>query len=139
MSQTSFNLFTGKKVLVQGVGNFGGGVGVARWLAGQGARVTITDMAPAEKLGDSIKALQGVPVEYKLGGHDIADFTSCDLLVVNPAVDRSTSQYLQAAIAAGIPITTEINLFVERCRGLTIGITGSIGKSTTTALIYHAR
>ena len=39
----------GKKVLVQGLGHFGGGVGVARWLCAQGAVVTVTDKEPAEK------------------------------------------------------------------------------------------
>jgi len=135
MADTSFS---GKKVLVQGLGSFGGGVGVARWLAMQGARVTVTDTAAPEKLTASIAALADVPVTLKLGGHDLADFTTCDLLVVNPAVDKATSPHVQAAMGAGIPLTTEMNLFVERCRGQTIGITGSVGKSTTTALIYHA-
>jgi UDP-N-acetylmuramoylalanine--D-glutamate ligase len=136
MSQTSS--FAGKKVLVQGLGNFGGGVGVARWLATQGAHVTVTDMAPAEKLTDSIAALADLPVQFKLGGHDEADFATAELVVVNPAVDKKTSPYVQAAVNAGVPLTTEMNLFVERCRGRTIGITGSVGKTTTTALIYHA-
>ncbi len=128
----------GKKVLVYGLGNFGGGVGAARWLVSQGARVTITDMATQEKLADSVAALSELPVQFKLGGHHEADFTGADLIVVNPAVDKRTSSYLDAAIHAGVPITTEMNLFVERCRAFTIGITGSVGKSTTTSLIYHA-
>lgn len=128
----------GKRVLVMGLGSFGGGVGVARWLVEQGAKVTVTDMAPAEKLGESIRALDGLAIEYRLGGHEVGDFTSAELIVVNPAVDRAKNVFVQAAIGAGVALTTEINLFVERCPALTIGITGSMGKSTTTALIFAA-
>lgn len=128
----------GKKVLVMGLGRFGGGVGVTRWLVAQGAIVTVNDAAAADTLTDSIAQLQGLPVTFKLGGHDPADFLAADLLVLNPAVDKAKSPAVQAALAAGVPYTTEINLFLERCRGFTIGITGSVGKSTTTSLIYEA-
>jgi UDP-N-acetylmuramoylalanine--D-glutamate ligase len=130
--------FAGKRVLIMGLGHFGGGIGAAQWFAAQNAQVTVTDGAPADKLADSMRALDGLPITYKLGGHDLADFTSADLLVVNPAVDRAKSPFVQAALHAGIPTTTEINLFLERCPALTVGITGSVGKSTTTALIHHA-
>jgi UDP-N-acetylmuramoylalanine--D-glutamate ligase len=133
--------FAGKKVLIMGLGHFGGGIGAAQWFAAQHARVTVTDAAPADKLADSLRALEGgggLPIAYKLGGHDLADFTSADLLVVNPAVDRAQSPFVQAALRAGVPTTTEINLFLERCPAFTVGITGSVGKSTTTALIHHA-
>ncbi len=135
--QNSMEL-AGKRVLVMGLGRFGGGVGVARWLAGQGARVTVTDTAKAEDLAESVQKLQGLEITFKLGGHDAADFTATDLLVINPAVDKAQSEFVRAAIENGIPYTTEMNLFLERCRGITVGITGSVGKSTTTALIHEA-
>ena len=128
----------GMRVLVMGLGRFGGGVGVSQWLAGQGAVVTVTDSARPEELAQSVKALEGLPVSFKLGGHDVADFLAADLLVINPAVDRAKSDVVQAALKKGVPATTEMNLFLERCRGVTVGITGSVGKSTTTALIYEA-
>jgi UDP-N-acetylmuramoylalanine--D-glutamate ligase len=129
--------FHGKRVTVMGLGRFEGGVGVTRWLANQGARVLVTDREPADKLAASVAQVANLPdVELHLGGHDERDFTTADLVVVNPAVPP-TSPYLQAAAAAGVPVTTEINLFVERCRARTIGITGSVGKSTTTAMIGH--
>lgn len=120
-----------------GLGRFEGGVGVTRWLAQQGARVLVTDREPADKLASSAAQIAGLPnVQLRLGIHNERDFTDTDLVVVNPAVPP-TSPYLLAAQRAAIPITTEINLFVERCRGTTIGITGSVGKSTTTAMIGH--
>ncbi len=132
----------GRRVLVMGLGQFGGGVGVTRWLIGEGAQVTVTDMASPEVLAHSRAQLADLEptgqLTYKLGGHDISDFTSADLVVVNPAVDRAKSEHVQAAIKAGVPLTTEMNLFVSRCPAYTIGITGSVGKSTTTTMIHLA-
>jgi len=98
----------------------------------------VTDGATPEQLADSIRALEELPITYKLGGHDMADFLGADLLVINPAVDRAKSEFVQAALKKGVSATTEMNLFLERCAGRTIGITGSVGKSTTTALIFEA-
>jgi len=123
----------GKRVLVVGLGLFGGGVGVSRFLLREGADVTVTDLRPADDLRESIDALAGLPVTLKLGGHDEADFRSSDLIVANPAVPRQ-SKYLAVAETAGVPVTTEINLFFERCPARILGVTGSSGKTTTTLL-----
>ena len=123
-----------KRVTVVGLGRFGGGIEVSRWLAQQGARVLVTDKEPAEKLLDSIKKLDGLPIEFRLGGHRTEDFCACDLVVTSPAVPFS-NEFLQAARERGVPITTEIRLFVERCNAPVVGITATKGKSTTTALV----
>jgi UDP-N-acetylmuramoylalanine--D-glutamate ligase len=128
----------GKKVLVMGLGRFGGGVGVTKWLVSQGAQVTVNDADPAEKLADSIKSLDGLPITFKLGGHFLEDFTAAELLVINPAVNKEKQPVVKQALARGIPYTTEMNLFLERNPAFTIGITGSVGKSTTTTLIHEA-
>ncbi|MFP4354614.1 MAG: UDP-N-acetylmuramoyl-L-alanine--D-glutamate ligase [Phycisphaerae bacterium] len=124
----------GKRATVMGLGRFGGGLGAARWLCRQGAEVTISDQADADTLADSIRQLEGCDVTLHLGGHDADDFIHTDLVVVNPAVPPEHPM-LQAASDAGVPTTTEINLFCRRCRGRVIGITGSVGKSTTTAMV----
>lgn len=126
--------FAGKRVIVMGLGRFGGGVGVTRWLASQGARLIVTDQAPAEDLASSMQQLAGLPIEYRLGGHDAADLSGCDLLVTSPAVDKARSEFFQEAIRRGVPWSSEMNLFLERCRARIVGITGSAGKSTTTAM-----
>jgi UDP-N-acetylmuramoylalanine--D-glutamate ligase len=130
------NDWQGKRVVVMGLGRFGGGVGVTRWLAAAGAKVLVTDQAPAEKLSESLAELASCSIELRLGGHDERDFRSADVVVVNPAVPPA-SPFLQTAQRAGVPITTEMNLFLERCPAACIGITGSVGKSTTTAMIGH--
>jgi len=124
----------GKRVTVVGLGLFGGGVGATRWLCGQQARVTVSDEADAGKLAESIRQLDGLDVSLHLGGHDEADFLGADLLIVNPAVPDSMPLLVSARVA-GVPQTTEINLFLDRCAARVVGVTGSIGKSTTTAMI----
>ena len=75
------------------------------WLAAQGASVLVTDKEPAEKLADSIKKLEGLPIEFRLGEHRESDFTSCDLIVTSPAIPPQ-NEFLQAAKRAGVPIST---------------------------------
>jgi UDP-N-acetylmuramoylalanine--D-glutamate ligase len=123
-----------KRVTVAGLGHFGGGIEVSRWLVSQGAKVLVTDKESAEKLADSVEKLRGLPIEFHLGGHREEDFISCDLVVTSPAIPLN-NPYLAAARKAGVPITTEICLFIERCPAEIIGITGTKGKSTTTKLL----
>lgn len=126
-----------KRITVAGLGRFGGGIAVTRWLVEQGAAsVLVTDKDSAEKLADSVKKLDGLPIEFRLGEHREEDFMSADLVVTSPAVPP-TSPYLQAAFDAGVPITTEIRLFVERCPCTIIGVTGTKGKSTTSTLLHR--
>lgn len=129
----------GQRIVVMGLGRFGGGVGVARYCARQGADVLVTDLADASALGRSLDQLADLPIAYRLGGHNVSDFTTADLVVVNPAVDRRNNRFCRAAEAAGIPLTSEIRMLIERLpdRGRIIGVTGSAGKSTTCAMIHH--
>lgn len=134
----------GAQVTVMGLGHFGGGAGVTNWLVAHGARVLVTDMKPETELAEGIAAIKplidrGV-VTLRLGGHNVSDFTTCDLVVANPAVPKPwDNRFLRSAQAAGVPVTTEIRLVTERLptQGRTIGITGSAGKSTTAAMIAY--
>lgn len=137
--------FESKRVTVMGLGNFGGGAGVARWLAGQGADVLVTDLSPAEKLKAGIESVRDLiergRVTLRLGEHNVSDFTTCDCVVANPAVPKPwENRFIRAAQAAGIPVTTEIGLVIKRLphRERVLAVTGSAGKSTTTALVEHA-
>jgi len=129
--------FAGKNVLVMGLGRFGGGVDVAKFAAGTGAKVIVTDLASAEELKNSIKQLEEFPdIEYHLGSHDPADFKQADIIVVNPAVPPD-NQYLQLARQHKRLITSQIGIFFQLCPATIIGITGANGKSTTAALAAH--
>jgi UDP-N-acetylmuramoylalanine--D-glutamate ligase len=123
----------GKRALVMGLGVHGGGLGVARFLVGQGAAVTVTDLRTPEQLQSSLDALAGLPIEYVLGEHRDEDFRSADLVIRNPGVPRE-SRYLQLARAHGAAIEMEMTLFFRLCRGPILGITGTKGKTTTTLL-----
>jgi UDP-N-acetylmuramoylalanine--D-glutamate ligase len=127
-----------RHVVIMGLGHFGGGIGAARWFALQGDRVTVTDMQPAEKLAESVSALADLPVQFALGGHPPELLDSCNLLVVSPAVDKRRSQFFQTARRQGIPYTTEINEFCRLCPAPIVGVTGSVGKSTTASMIFAA-
>ena len=120
-----------------GLGRFGGGVDAAKFAAGAGAKVIVTDLASEEKLSDSIKQLAEFPdVEYHFGSHDPADFKQADVVIVNPAVPPE-NQYLQLARQHGKVVTSQIGIFFQLCPAMIIGITGANGKSTTAALTAH--
>ncbi len=123
-----------RNVLVIGLGLFGGGVAAARYFASKGARVTVTDLRGPDVLAPSLAALEGLPVESVLGEHRREDVLAADLVVRSPAVPR-TSPFIALAIEQGTPVETEMNLFLRHCRARTVvGITGSNGKTTTTAM-----
>ncbi len=128
-----------KRVVVMGLGRFGGGVGVAKYLAARGADVLVTDLLRAGQLHESMTELDGLPIRYRLGGHDVGDFTQADLIVVNPSVDRRGNEYLRAAQGAGATLTSEIRLLIDALpnRHHVIGVTGTTGKSTVTAMLSH--
>lgn len=128
------NVFLGKKITVMGLGLFGGGVGVTRFLVHHGAYVTVTDLKGSEELSKSIKLLDGLPVQFVLGEHREADFKDIDMLVVNPAIPKN-SPFLQIARENNIPLETEMNIFFKLCQAPITGVTGSNGKSTTTSLL----
>ena len=129
--------FTGRKVLVMGLGRFGGGVDAVKFARRAGAEVIVTDSASPDKLLDSISDLsEFTDIEFHLGFHSHDDFKQADIIIVNPAVSPD-NEYLQMARSCGKFITSQINIFFELCPAAIIGITGANGKSTTTALTAH--
>jgi UDP-N-acetylmuramoylalanine--D-glutamate ligase len=127
----------GKRITVMGLGRFGGGIGVVRFLSKLGALITVTDLRSESELCDSLAAIADVPVQaFHLGGHREEDFVEADLIVVNPAVPRG-NPWLSLAEQAGVPLTSEIALFLQFNPAKVIGVTGSNGKSTTASLIHH--
>ncbi len=130
-------LYSGIRATVMGLGRFGGGQAAAKFLAEQGAEVTLTDLKSETELADSLAALRGVSIRrFMPGGHPNEAFEDCQLLVVNPAV-KPGDPHVVAAADRGAEITTEIELFLRHNPASVIAVTGSNGKSTTTALIHH--
>jgi UDP-N-acetylmuramoylalanine--D-glutamate ligase len=125
-----------QRVTVFGLGRFGGGIAVTKWLVSQGAMVTVTDQDTPEKLATSVAQLAGLPITLHIGTTVLEDFTSADLLVASPAIPPH-NELLAAARDAAVPITTEIRLFIERCPAEIFAVTGTKGKSTTSAMLGH--
>lgn len=137
----------GRRVTVMGLGQFGGGVGVTRYLVSRGAKVTLTDREDAARLKDPLAVLareiEDGSVRCVLGDHRLEDFAGADFVVANPAVPTPWSNpFIGAARAAGVPVLTEIGLTIAELtrRGVTnwVGVTGSAGKSTTSAMLHAA-
>jgi UDP-N-acetylmuramoylalanine--D-glutamate ligase len=120
----------GRAATVMGLGLFGGGVEVARYLARLGARVTVTDLRPAEQLAESLREIEGLGARLVLGEHRAEDFLTAELVVANPAVAPS-HPLLAAARAAGAVVSSETALFLEACPARVALVSGTQGKSST--------
>src|SRR5579862_2228890 len=118
----------GKRVTV--VGAAASGIAAAALLAKHGAAVTLSDVRASVPEAVPLRA-QGVALE--LGGHETATFTAADLIVMSPGVPAEQPAVV-AARAHGVPIVGEIELASWWLKGRVIAITGTKGKSTTTAL-----
>jgi UDP-N-acetylmuramoylalanine--D-glutamate ligase len=125
----------GCRVTIMGLGRHGGGVAAARYLASRGARVTITDVADANALAESVAQLKDMPIAgWSLGGHRPTDILEAEAIVVNPAV-RPDQPLLRSARDAGARLTSEAELFLRACPAQVIGVTGSNGKSTSCTML----
>src|SRR5438874_9558293 len=72
-------------------------------------------------------------VELRLGGYDASALEGVDVVYASPGVPWD-SELLNEARAKGIRVSSEIDLFLKACKGTVVGITGTNGKTTTTAL-----
>ncbi|MEX2008398.1 MAG: UDP-N-acetylmuramoyl-L-alanine--D-glutamate ligase [Candidatus Spechtbacterales bacterium] len=128
--------FRDKHITIMGLGVAGGAVEDALFFIRQGAHVTVTDTKTEAELASSVARLKGQPVTLHLGGHREEDFTKADLILRNPAVP-SNSPFLDTARRHHVPIEMGSGLFSELADlSKLIGITGTKGKSTTTALTH---
>ncbi|HEV8265673.1 MAG TPA: UDP-N-acetylmuramoyl-L-alanine--D-glutamate ligase [Gemmatimonadales bacterium] len=128
----------GRVVAVVGLGK--SGVAAARLLAREGVRVYASDGSDHPYAGAAVDALRGVPgIEVQVGGHDLAKIRAAAGVVVSPGVPPEAPP-LAAAREAKVEIVSELDLGFRaladvgtRC----IAITGTNGKTTTTALVAH--
>lgn len=124
----------GVKALVVGLAREGSAV--ARFLAEQGAQVTVTDAQPTPVPADRLAELENAGITCHLGGHPdfLLEAGRVDFLVVSPGVPL-TIPFLQKAQSLRLPLTTETRLFCQLCPAPITGISGSSGKTTTTTLV----
>jgi len=131
-----YSEYKNKKVLIAGLGLYkqGSGISAAKFFCRQGAEVTVTDLKTRAELSASIKELKGLKIKYVLGKHRVSDFKKADIVIKNPGMRRN-SPYLAAARKAKVAIESDITIFFKHCPAKIIGITGTRGKSTTSALL----
>lgn len=120
-----------KRVLVVGLGK--SGVGSALFLRERGARVTVSDTKTQEQLKQEIPMLLDRGVTVETGHHGERTFIDQDLIVVSPGVPFN-EPHLVRARKQGIPVIGEVELASRYLKGKIVAITGSNGKTTTTAL-----
>lgn len=126
---------------MMGLGVLGRGIQVTQFLAECGASITVTDLKDKESLKGSIKALGKYKLRYVLGKHDVKDFENVDMVVKAAGVPLD-SPYIKYARSKGVPVAMDASLFARLVKDVEpqitiVGITGTRGKSMTTALIYH--
>ncbi|WP_420641863.1 UDP-N-acetylmuramoyl-L-alanine--D-glutamate ligase [Candidatus Leptofilum sp.] len=121
----------GRRLLILGLARQG--KALARFATEAGAAVTVTDLRSPEKLRDILDELQDLNIRYVLGEHPMELVDEADILAVSGGVPLE-APLVQAAQAKGIPITNDSLEFSKRAPTAVIGITGSAGKTTTTAL-----
>lgn len=121
-----------KRVVVLGLARQG--TALARFLVQVGAEVTVSDMQGEAALADQLAELEGLPVRYVLGKHPLSLLDRADLLCLSGGVPVDTP-LIERARRRSIPLSNDAQIFLERCPAPVIGITGSAGKTTTTALV----
>jgi UDP-N-acetylmuramoylalanine--D-glutamate ligase len=147
---TNISTFQDAIVTVMGLGRFknGSGIGAAKWLMRHGAQIVITDLKNKEELKESVDEIMSWYEKYKaeyshrdiyspvfvLGEHRADDFIDVDLVMQNPGVPRE-SEFVQLAKQNNVPVESDMSLFFRLCPFPLYAITGTRGKSTTTALL----
>jgi UDP-N-acetylmuramoylalanine--D-glutamate ligase len=122
----------GRRVLIIGAARQG--TALAQYMVSQGAEVVLNDRREVEELYDARQALMDLPIKWVLGGHPIELLDGVDLVCLSGGVPL-TLPIVVEALARGIPLSNDSQIFLESAPCKVIGITGSAGKTTTTMLV----
>jgi UDP-N-acetylmuramoylalanine--D-glutamate ligase len=123
--------YTGKKIVILGAARQG--QALARFFTKRDAQVILTDSREKEQLSEELAVLENLPISLDLGGHHTEILDGADLVCVSGGVPV-TIPFIQEALIRHIPLSNDSQIFLEECPCMVAGITGSAGKSTTTAL-----
>src|SRR5436190_6122322 len=124
--------FSDKRVTVVGLGVEG--VDIARYLARQGAMVTVSDSKPRQKLSERLLQVDNLGLKLALGANRPDDIAEAEAVFVSQGVPLDLPGMARAR-ERGVPLHSMMGLFMELCPGPIAGITGSSGKTTTTAIM----
>jgi UDP-N-acetylmuramoylalanine--D-glutamate ligase len=123
--------FAGQRVLIVGLGT--SGFAAARALASLDAKVRVTESGSTSEIDDRASVLRGIGVEVEVGGHDL-ERLDADLAVISPGIAPTTA-IVQALLAEGLEIWSEVELAFRLARCDFLAVTGTNGKTTTTSLL----
>lgn len=124
--------YAGKRVLVVGMAR--SGIAAAQLLCKAGAHVIINDSKAAEQLGDSLKPLENLPLERRLGCPAMECMDGIDAMVISPVVPDNAPFVLKAK-EMGVYVTGELEMAYQLSSGEMVAITGTNGKTTTVTLL----
>lgn len=124
--------WTGKRVVILGAARQG--LALARWLSGHQARVVLSDKRAEPEMAMAVSSLQGLGIQWALGGHPLELLDGADMLCLSGGVP-ATLPIVQEAVRRGIELSNDTQIFMEAVPCKTVGITGSAGKTTTTTLV----
>lgn len=127
--------WSNEKVLVLGLGR--SGISAAEYLAKRKASVILSESAEADESRlKQANHLKSLGVEVELGGHTENSCNFAELVVVSPGISP-TSDIVNKLAGQGKDIICDVELAFRESKVPLIGITGTNGKSTTTALVSH--
>lgn len=112
------------------------GIAATKLAKNKGYNVFLTEQSPADKNKELITFLNENSIQFEFGGHTDKALKDCDLIITSPGVPPH-SEIIQMAEKKGIPIISEIEFAYSFIKNPIIAITGTNGKTTTTALTAH--
>lgn len=124
--------WNGKRVLIIGAARQG--IALSRYLSAEGADITLNDRQNSNALTETQASLADYRIHWVLGEHPLTLLDTADLVCISGGVPSNLPLILEAR-KRGIPISNDTQIFLEACPCRVIGITGSAGKTTTTALV----
>lgn len=123
--------YVGKRITIFGANR--SGIAIARLLFDLGAIISLTDTRDSVALTEEISQLDGIPIQYNLGGHDESCIAKAELIIVSPGVPLDIPILVEAK-KRDIPILGELEISASLCQARIVAITGTKGKSTTTLM-----
>lgn len=112
------------------------GMAAAELALALGDAVYASDAADTPAVRAAADAVSRAGGVAEVGQHDVARLAGCDLLVVSPGIPP-TAPVLRALELSHVPVVSELEFAFQHLRAPVIAVTGTNGKSTTTALCAH--